>query len=57
MTERDGTSNLVLVDESGKTKTITRFVNGEQIFSPRWIPKTGKIVFGIAGAGHGRISP
>lgn len=49
--EQDGTSNLVLVRPDGKGwKPITAFVQGEQIFSPRWMPDGRSIVFGISSA-------
>jgi hypothetical protein len=53
--ERDGTSNLVLIGADGKrSRTVTSFSNGEQIFDPRWLGDTGRIVFSIASGREGR---
>jgi Tol biopolymer transport system component len=53
--ERDGTSNLVLIGADGKrSRTVTSFSNGEQIFDPKWLGDTGRIVFSIASGRQGR---
>lgn len=53
--EEDGTSNLYTCAPDGKQlKAITQFDQGQQIFSPRWIPGTDQIVFALSGKTHGR---
>ncbi|NQT27805.1 PD40 domain-containing protein [candidate division KSB1 bacterium] len=53
--EQDGTSNLALVhpDSSG-WKVITFFENGEQIFTPRWMPDSKQIIFAMFTGQGGR---
>ncbi len=53
--EKDGTCNLVLTGADGKhPRTVTSFANGEQIFNPKWLGGTGRIVFSIASEPEGR---
>ncbi len=44
--QKDGTSNLGLVDKDGKNfKRLTFFENGEQVYSPKFSPDDSQIVF------------
>ena len=53
--EGGGTTNLVLVSSDGeRIRQITAFTEGEQVYSPRWLGKTGKIVFTLASRPKGR---
>lgn len=53
--ENDGTSNLVMLDTDGKNRRqITRFSSGEKIYTPRFIPESGSIVFTVSETGVGR---
>jgi Tol biopolymer transport system component len=53
--ERDGTSNLALIGADGKrSRILTSFSNGEQIFDPKWLGGDGRIVFSIASGREGR---
>lgn len=55
VTERDGTSNLALVNpDSTGWQVITSFQNGEQIFTPRWMPDSKQIVFALFSRKGGR---
>ena len=55
VSEKDGTSNLMLLNVIGKRlKPISQFKKGEQIFAPRWIGNTGRIVFSFSESGEGR---
>jgi len=55
VTEKDGTSNLVLMDPEGKNrKQITDFSCGEKIYTPRFFPQSNKIVFTLSKNGVGR---
>jgi Tol biopolymer transport system component len=48
--EKDGTCNLVLIGIDGKrSRPVTAFSNGEQIFDPKWMGPEGKIVFSLSG--------
>jgi Tol biopolymer transport system component len=42
----DGTSNLAVVDTSGSGfRMVTAFMNGEQVYNPRWSPAGDRIMF------------
>jgi Tol biopolymer transport system component len=42
----DGTSNVAVVDSSGGGyRLVTAFMNGEQVYNPRWSPAGDRIVF------------
>ncbi|MDE3057947.1 MAG: PD40 domain-containing protein [Bacteroidota bacterium] len=48
-TESDGTMNICVVDADGKNiRQLTRFTEGEQVFTPKWSPDSSYIVFGYA---------
>ncbi|MDX1637121.1 MAG: hypothetical protein R3281_04060 [Balneolaceae bacterium] len=51
---KQGTANLVLVDpHSGTIRPLTRFGDGEQLYTPAWHPGGDKIYFSF-GQDHGR---
>ena len=53
--EQDGTSNLALIHpDSTGWKVITSFRNGEQLFTPRWMPDSRRIVFALFSEKGGR---
>jgi hypothetical protein len=53
--ERDGTSNLVLIGADGKrSRQVTSFTGGEQVFDPKWMGGTGRVVFSMASESGGR---
>jgi hypothetical protein len=53
--EKDGTCNIVLIGTDGKQiRPITSFSNGEQIYNPKWMGSTGKIVFATASGSEGQ---
>ncbi|MBD3288887.1 hypothetical protein GF337_08805, partial [candidate division KSB1 bacterium] len=46
---KDGTQNLVKLDlETKKPQYLTKFKNGEQIFTPRWAPNGNAIIVSLA---------
>ena len=54
VTQKDGTDNLILVDEQGQLlKKLTDFKNGQAVFSPHWSPDGKWIVYAQARK-HGR---
>ncbi|MFH1941126.1 MAG: hypothetical protein ABIL68_03400 [bacterium] len=53
--EEDGTSNVAVVDaDGGGFRKVTSFLNGEQVFTPRWMGGSGRIVFAVSETGNGR---
>jgi Tol biopolymer transport system component len=54
VTTKDGTQNIAVLDlKSKKLNYLTRFKEGQQIFSPRWSPNGQVIVFSFT-KGEGR---
>jgi len=54
ITGRDGTSNLILLElQTGETRALTNFTDGEEIFSAMWSPDGKLLAFDFATA-HGR---
>ncbi len=50
----DGTQNLARIDlETLEIEPLTAFVHGEQVFTPRWSPDGGKILYSVT-KGEGR---
>lgn len=46
---KDGTQNLVELNlDTKKLEYLTKFKNGEQIFTPRWAPNSNAIIFSLA---------
>ncbi|MBW8888458.1 MAG: hypothetical protein JF616_11940 [Fibrobacteres bacterium] len=41
----NGSSNLAILDSSGRTHQLTNFSNGEQVYNPRFTPKGDSIYF------------
>ena len=53
--EEDGTANLAVIGADGiGFKRITDFHDGEQVYSPRWMGKEGRIVFTVSTTGRPR---
>lgn len=47
--ESDGTMNVGVVDKDGSSyRRITNFLNGEQVFTPKWSPDGAAVVFGCS---------
>jgi Tol biopolymer transport system component len=47
--QRDGTSNLAILNSDGKKfHKITAFMNGEKIYTPRWLRDGKRIVFAVS---------
>ena len=43
--KKAGSSNLAVLDSSGRTVQLTNFSNGEQVYNPRYTPKGDSIYF------------
>ncbi|HKP95060.1 MAG TPA: hypothetical protein VJ385_04810 [Fibrobacteria bacterium] len=43
--KKNGSSNLALLDSTGRTWQLTNFSNGEQVYNPRFTPKGDSIYF------------